>query len=182
MREGAAVPRVSILGMGNVLLGDNGFGPFTVELFRCEYECGPEVEIADLGTPGLDLSPYLYGREWVILVDALIAEGNPGTVRACPVSEFLGSRARLRLTDHDAGLQESLAQLRLEGRAPSEVIVIGVIPEACVYGKGISQSVAAAASPAVDHICHLLLERGFDCRRRSHALQPRIWCCLADSI
>ena len=57
-------PRVSVVGIGNVLLGDDGFGPLAVEMFRCEYECSPNVEIFDLGTPGLDLAPYLYAGTW----------------------------------------------------------------------------------------------------------------------
>ena len=51
------VPRVSVIGLGNILLGDDGFGPCAVEMFRCKYECGPDVEILDLGTPGVDLAP-----------------------------------------------------------------------------------------------------------------------------
>jgi len=51
MRGNPANPRVSIIGLGNVLLGDDGFGCLAVEVFRCEYECNPEVEIIDLGTP-----------------------------------------------------------------------------------------------------------------------------------
>ncbi len=43
---------VSVIGLGNVFLGDDGFGPLAVETFRCQYACGPEVEVLDLGTPG----------------------------------------------------------------------------------------------------------------------------------
>jgi len=127
--QNSIAPRVSIIGLGNVLLGDDGFGPFTVELLRTQYECGPEVEIIDLGTPGLDLAPYLYGKYLVIIVDAVSAEGKPGTVRTYRESDFLDCQAPLRLTDHDSGLQESLARVRLVGRGPSEVRVVGVIPE-----------------------------------------------------
>ncbi len=67
---------VSVIGLGNVFLGDDGFGPLAVETFRCQYACGPEVEVLDLGTPGLDLAPYLYGRKLVVIVDAVHANGN----------------------------------------------------------------------------------------------------------
>jgi hypothetical protein len=53
--------------------------------------------------------------------------------------------------------------------------VIGVIPEGCEYGKGISSRAVAAASVAIDHIVRLLSARGFDCQRRSQSLQPRVW-------
>ncbi len=175
MRTDPATPRVSIIGLGNVLLGDDGFGCLAVEVFRCEYECGAEVEIIDLGTPGLDLAPYLYGRDLVVIVDAVTADGKPGTVGTYRESDFLGSRAELRLTDHDPGLQESLAQLRLAGCGPSEVVVVGVIPESCVFGAGISSAVLAASSLALDTITRILLERGFAWRRRPHPEQPKLW-------
>jgi len=174
MRDSASSP-VSVIGLGNVLLGDDGFGSMTVEVFRCAYECGPEVEIIDLGTPGLDLAPFLYGRDVVVIVDAVAAEGQPGTVRTYAESELLDFRAQLRLTDHDPGLQECLAQLRLVGRGPSEVIVVGVIPERCAFGEGISRTVLAATPLAIDSIIRVLLERGLDCRKRPQPDRPKLW-------
>jgi hydrogenase maturation protease len=163
--------RILIVGLGNVFMGDDGFGPLTVEVFRCAYECSPEVEIIDLGTPGLDLAPYLYGRDLVLMVDVVQAEGEPGTLRTYREADFLGNQARLRLTDHDPGLQESLEQLRLIDRAPAKLIVIGVIAQSCVFGKRISQGVVAATSGAIAHIVRLLLQHGAHCRRRQEPLQ-----------
>ena len=93
MTPNSIEPRVAIIGLGNVLLGDDGFGPFAVEVFRTQYECGPEIEIIDLGTPGLDLGPYLYGKDWVVIVDAVSAEGEPGTVRTYSEGEFLNGQS-----------------------------------------------------------------------------------------
>ena len=175
MNESSLAARAAVIGLGNVLLGDDAFGPFTIELFRSEYECGPEVEVIDLGTPGLDLAPYLYGKDLVIIVDAVNAEDKPGTVRTYGESDFSESQVHLRLTDHDPGLQESLAHLRLVGCAPREVTVIGVIPEACVFGEGISSRAVGAAPVAIEHIIRSLWQHGFPCQKRSHALQPKLW-------
>jgi len=60
---GQPLRRIAVLGLGNVLLGDDGFGPMAVEMFRSLYECDSNVEILDLGTPGLDLAPYLYDAD-----------------------------------------------------------------------------------------------------------------------
>ena len=68
---GGGHPRILVAGLGNVLLGDDGFGSLVIEMFRCEYECSQDVEIIDLGTPGLDITPYLYGRDLVVIVDAV---------------------------------------------------------------------------------------------------------------
>ena len=167
--------RVCVIGLGNVLMGDDGFGPLAVERFRCDYECGWNVEILDLGTPGLDLAPYLFGADLVVIADAVQADEKPGTLSIYCEADLLARRAQLRLTDHDPGLQESLAHLRLSGETPSELIIVGVVPESCDFGTGISPSVLSACSVAVDNIARLLVERGINCSRRHAPLQPNLW-------
>src|SRR5271166_2904830 len=132
--------RACVIGLGNVLMGDDGFGPLAIEMFRCKYECAPNVEILDLGTPGLDLAPYLYGTDLVVIADAVQAEEKPGTLSIYCEADLLAHRARLHLTAHEPGLQESLAHLKLAGDIPSELIVVGVVPGSCEFGKGISSS------------------------------------------
>ena len=175
MSEANLSSRVSVLGLGNVFLGDDGFGPFIVESFRDRYICSPEIEIIDLGTPGLDLTPYLYDKDFVIIVDAVQAQGEPGTVRTYRESEFLGGTARLRLTDHDIGFEESLAKLRLVDGAPGELIILGVIPRSCNFGDGISSAVLSAASSAIDDIVRLLFYRGIRCQKRPAPFQSQPW-------
>ena len=65
--------------------------------------------------------------------------------------------------------------MRLAGETPSELIIVGVVPESCDFGKGISPSVLIASSVAVDNIARLLLERAIDCRRRHAPVQPNLW-------
>lgn len=175
MRQSTIVPRVSVLGLGNVLLGDDAFGPLTAEIFRTQFECRPEIEIMDLGTPGLDLAPYLYGRDLVILVDAVKADGEPGTVRIYRESDLSECAAHLRVTDHDPGLLESIAHLRLLGRAPLDLAIVGVIPESFLFGAGITSKISAAVAVAIDQIVRILLEHGVDAKQRSNPLQPRMW-------
>lgn len=177
---GCSQPRICVVGIGNVLLGDDGFGPLAVEMFRCGYECGPNVEILDLGTPGLDLAPYLYDTDLVVIVDAVHAEQKPGTLCVYCEADLLSRRAQLRLNAHDPGVQESLAQLRLAGHAPSELIIIGVVPESCTLGKGFSPSVLSTSSVAADNIARLLVERAIDCRRRDAPVQPNLWWLSGD--
>ena len=169
--------RIAVVGLGNDLLGDDGFGPLAVEMFRRLYECDSNVEILDLGTPGLDLAPYLYDTDLVVIADAIYPhkEEKPGTLRVYCEDDLGSSYAQLRLTSHDPGVQESLAQLRLAGHAPSEVIVVGVVPESCGLGKGISPSVLNTCLVAVDTIARLLVERSIDCRRRHDPVLSSLW-------
>jgi hydrogenase maturation protease len=158
-------------------LAMTAFGPLAVEMFRSLYECDSNVEILDLGTPGLDLGPYLYDTDLVVIADAVHPreEETPGTLCVYCDDDLGLSQAQLRLTSHDPGVRESLAQLRLAGHAPSEVIVVGVVPESCAVGKGISLSVLNTCLLAVDSIARLLVERSIDCRRRRDPLQRSLW-------
>jgi len=171
----SAPRRVCVIGLGNVLMGDDGFGPLAVERFRCEYECGPNVEVLDLGTPGLDLAPYLFGTDLLVIADAVNANEKPGTLSVYCEADLVAHRAQLRLTDHDPGLQESLAHLRLSGESPSELIIVGSVPESCEFGRGISAAVLRASSIAVESIAGLLIERGIHCSRRHAALPANLW-------
>ena len=166
---------VSIIGLGNVFLGDDGFGPLAVETFRCQYECGSNVEVLDLGTPGLDLAPYLYGRKLVIIIDAVHANVPPGTLSVFCERDFVSSRASLRITGHDPGLWDTLTHLRLADCGPSELIVIGVAPESCCFGEGVSDGMLSLASEAAEAVAQLLVCLGVICVRRHATPQPELW-------
>jgi hydrogenase maturation protease len=167
--------RVAVIGLGDVLLGDDAFGPLTIEFFRCGYQCGSNVQVLDLGTPGMELTPYLDGRKLVVVLDAVRAELPPGTLSILREDEFVYRRARLRLSDNDSILWRSLAQLGRVGRAPAEVLVVGVTPESCGLGAGVSPDVLGTAWDAADAVGRLLVDRGIRCCRRTPAAEPDLW-------
>jgi hydrogenase nickel insertion protein HypA len=146
-----------------------------VETFRCQYECGPNVEVLDLGTPGLDLAPYLYGRNLIVIIVAVHANVPPGTLSVFCEHDFVSSRASLRITGHDPGLWDTLTHLRLADSGPAELIVMGVAPGFCRFGEGISDSMLNLASEAAGSIAQLLVRRRVICVRRHAAAQPDLW-------
>jgi hydrogenase maturation protease len=166
---------VCVIGLGNVFLGDDGFGPLAIETFRCEYEYPSTVEVSDLGTPGLDLAPYLYDQQLVIVVDAVHSDTAVGTLSIFHEEDFLSHRAKLRITGHDPGLWDSLAHLRLAGHAPSEVIILGVNPESCEFAEGISDGISSTASQAAAMIAQALAEHGIHCVLRQPADTLNLW-------
>jgi len=166
---------VSVIGLGNVFLGDDGFGPLAIETFRCEYECPPSVEVLDLGTPGLDLAPYLYDKELIIVVDTVHSDAAVGTLSIFHEEDFLSHKAKLRITGHDPGLWDALAHLRLAGHAPSELIVLGVNPESCEFAEGISEAVSSTAVQAAAMITHALTDRGIVCVPRRPPAVLKLW-------
>ncbi len=164
-----------VIGLGNVLLGDDGLGPLVIERLRAEYECGPDVDIVDLGTPGLDLTPYLSDASLVVCVDAVLADGEPGSLHIYTEGDLFNRRASLRLNAHDPGILESLMPLRLSGLGPSEFVLVGVVPQACQLGEGFSSTILTASTEALLTVARLLLSRGFPCQPRKISFQPNLW-------
>ena len=151
---------IYLLGLGNVLMGDDGFGPAAVRAFESEYETGPDVEVVDLGTPGLDLSPWLFDIDRVIIVDTVNIDAVPGTVRVYDKAGLLKYPPGPRVGPHDPGLKEALHTAELAGRAPNEVTLIGVKPSSTNMDLELTRPVGAAVPDAIERIADTL--RGWD--------------------
>src|SRR5436853_927958 len=108
-------------------MGDDGLGPAAVRAFEAEYVVPPEVEVVDLGTPGLDLLPWLADVDRVILVDTVKSDRPPGTVRLYDKADIMRHAPMQRIGPHDPGVKDALFALEFAGRAPREVLLIGVV-------------------------------------------------------
>jgi len=131
---------VLILGIGNLLLSDEGVG---VHAVRClaQQQLPPGVEILDGGTSGADLVDHLEGRTKVVVIDAASGDGPPGTVYRCEASELLEQEGSLSL--HEFGLADSLHMAERLGCAPQRVVVLGVQPATMEPGLELSPEVAS---------------------------------------
>jgi hydrogenase maturation protease len=167
--------RVGIYGLGNVLMGDDALGPYVIEVLRATYDMPEEVTVADLGTPGLDLAPYVTGFDALILVDTVQAKGEPGDVRAYRLHEILAHPPGPRLSPHDPGVKESLLLASVIGEGPGEVLLVGVIPEGTSTGIGLSRPVWQAVPVVLGAVVAELRRLGLDVRIREHLQAPRIW-------
>ncbi len=119
---------IRILGVGNILVEDDGLGPYAVRVLESEYELPENVEIQDVGTPGLDFAPYLDGATAVIVVDTVTADGPPGSLHRYDKDQLLTAPIPDRTNPHQPGLRETLMACELTDSAPDEVILIGVVP------------------------------------------------------
>jgi hydrogenase maturation protease len=128
-----------VLGLGNILLSDEGVGVRVVEsMERMNLPHG--VELFDGATAGLDLLDAIAGRRKVIVIDAMQGDLGPGTVlRLGP--EDLASPAGPGLSLHEVGLLEALAAAGRLGIAPEEVVILGVKPKDCSYGLALSPEI-----------------------------------------
>ncbi len=116
-----------VLGIGNVLMGDDGVGVRSVEAFERLYSTGPGIECLDGGTAGSKLADILSGFTHAVIVDAVKDGQRPGSIRHLKSDDILKGDPTLT-TAHGVGVRELLALAAFEGRAP-ETAVIGVVPE-----------------------------------------------------
>jgi hydrogenase maturation protease len=166
---------IRVLGLGNVLMSDDGFGPFVVRVLEATYECPPGVDFVDAGTPGLDLTPFLLDAEAVIFVDTVTSRGEPGEIRIYDRDAILKVPPQTRTGGHDPALKEALLTVAATGGGPSSVTLVGVIPEWIATGVTLSPRLEAAVGPAIKAILQALADRGVHVVRKAHPQVPHIW-------
>jgi len=130
----------------------------------------------DLGTPGLDLVPYVVtATRALIIVDTVHADGDPGDLRRYVRADLLRAAPSPRMSPHDPGVGEALLAGELEGTGPDYVLLVGVIPESVEPGLGLTTSVAAAVQPAINEVCRELERLGAPARERAEPRVARSW-------
>jgi len=156
---------VLVLGLGNLLRRDEGLGIRAMERLRACYALPAAVQLVDGGTLGLELLSYLEGAERVLILDAALTDGPPGTLlRAAgdQVPAFFG----MRTSPHEIALADLLAVTKLRGTEPHELVVWGMQPAALELGWELSEPVAAHLDALVDAAAAELQHWGLVVKRR----------------
>ncbi|HET7866733.1 MAG TPA: HyaD/HybD family hydrogenase maturation endopeptidase [Burkholderiaceae bacterium] len=147
MSPGAAI---TVLGLGNLLWADEGFGVRCVEALQQRYEFGAPVQLIDGGTQGLYLIQHVQQAGRLLIFDAIDYGLPPGTLKQVQnedVPRFMGAR---KMSLHQTGFQEVLMLALLTGQYPREVLLIGCQPEALDdYGGSLRPVVRGALEDAL---------------------------------
>lgn len=155
-----------ILGLGNILLGDDGAGVVAVEQLAKRYDVPDGVRVLDGGTLGLSLLPYLVDAEQAILVDAVQADAPPGSLVRL-VGEDVAHASMQRLSVHQIGVADLLDGARLLGQLPPELVLVGVVPESVELRFGLSTPVAEAMDGLVCRVVAEAARLGQQLKERS---------------
>jgi len=129
-----------LIGLGNILMRDEGVGVHAVNAVKERFEVPPELEIIDGGTAGLDLLPFFEGRDRVLLVDAVDFGEEPGFIGEL-VNEAIPARfGKSKASLHHLGLAEVLALAQLQDLLPREICLIGIQPQALKPGLELTEA------------------------------------------
>lgn len=179
--------RIGILGLGSVLMGDDALGPYAVELIESRWRFPPEVSVLDAGTPGPDLVDYLIDLDAVIVVDTVRsasmagASDPPGALRLYRREEVMALPTSPRTSPHDPDLRQALLTAELAGRAPAEVLLVGVVPERVELGTELSPSARESLSAVESVVVAELRRLGVEPERRVRPRGAHVWWERGDS-
>jgi hydrogenase maturation protease len=144
-------PKTLVLGVGNQLLSDEGFGVQVVTKLINEFQFPDDVRVLDGGTLGLELLVYLEGIENLILVDAVEADQPPGTLirlEGDEVPTFLTQK----ISPHQYGIPDLLQAARLRDIQPKNIVLWGVQPATVRLGLNLSELVEPQTDLAIQMI------------------------------
>jgi hydrogenase maturation protease len=140
-----------ILGLGNVLLADDGVGPAAVARLQRDFEAPAGVQVADGGTLGLSLLALIGESDHVILVDAVRHDAAAGALVRIEGDE-VAPAVRERLSPHQVGVADLLDAARLAGCYPLSVTLLGLVPESIDLSMERSAAVQSGMNALVEAI------------------------------
>ena len=146
---------IVLLGVGNILLTDEGFGVHVVNQLREDYVFNPPITIIDGGTMGMELLTYMRGMTKLLLVDAINGGDLPGTVYEFPHEE-MNHYFTEAISVHEVGMQDILRIRALQEDPLEDAVVIGVEPESLELGLDLSETTQAVVEDVKKRILAVL--------------------------
>jgi len=151
---------ILVLGLGNILIQDEGIGVRVVERLVEHYQIPADVDVLDGGTAGLALYDDIVGRKHLVVVDAIDNRCEPGTLitlRGDEVPSFF----RNKVSPHQMALSDILAALEIMGEKPAEVVVIGIQPKDLGTGLEMSDLIGNQIDILVQQVVDELRRLGY---------------------
>ena len=155
-----------VLGLGNPLCQDDGVGVVAITRLLERWSPGPGVRVMEGGTLGLWLLPLLESYRNVLLVDAIRADGEPGTLVRIEGEEVARAAAH-RLSVHQVGVGDLMDAAQLRGTLPPRLTLVGMVPEAVSLGLGLTPRVAQALPALIERVIETCAELGQPLRPRT---------------
>jgi len=152
-------PKTLILGVGNLLLSDEGVGIQVVERLKETYQFPENVQLLDGGTLGMNLLYYLEGVENLLLIDAVETGKAPGTLIRLE-GEEVPTFFSLKMSPHQMGVPDMLFAAKLTDLYPQTVVLWGVQPHKFDATLDLSPAVSAQMEPLMNNICQELAQWG----------------------
>jgi hydrogenase maturation protease len=147
--------KIGILGIGNLIVGDEGFGVHAIRYLEENYEFPDNVEIKDGGTAGIYMSPFLEECDPVLVIDVVDIDAEPGSMHYYSSEDVKAGKISTRMSPHQLGLLEILEICKLRDAAPEVLEFYCVVPKTLET----STELSAVVAPRVKEISDIVLKR-----------------------
>lgn len=144
--------KTTLIGLGNILMQDEGIGVHAIKALQERFLIPPELEVVDGGTAGLNLLPFLEGRDRVLFVDAVDFGQEPGFMGELANDAIPALFGKDKASLHHVGLAEVLALARLMEILPKEICLIGIQPQAMEPGLELTELLQEKLERLITHI------------------------------
>ena len=152
--------RILVLGVGNILLSDEGIGVRVIEALERRYVMPEGVDVMDGGTAGMELLEAMASRTHLIIVDAIVSrKSEPGELLILR-DEEVPVLFNNKISPHQLGLSDVLSALRFTGEFPDKITLVGVIPQSLEPNIGLTPTVEASLEPALQAVLAALQGSG----------------------
>lgn len=158
---------ICIIGVGNILMQDEGVGPKVAETLKKDYSFHPPIEIIDGGTLGLELLPYIEKYKKIMIIDVVDFGKEPGFIKVLRGDE-IPPYLKTKLSVHHVGVQDLLEVARLMGYMPEELVLVGIQPENIDLGLDLTPVVAGKLNELTKEILEILKRWGIKCVSQCH--------------
>nr|WP_246194690.1 HyaD/HybD family hydrogenase maturation endopeptidase [Allochromatium palmeri] len=141
--------------MGNLLLGDEGVGVHVLRRLECDYSFEPAITLVDGGTSGLDLLPLFADHRRILMIDAIALDAPPGHIAVFRDAD-IRSVLNHKLSVHHLGVSDLLALVQLLDYGPTEIVLVGIVPECLELTLDLSSPVTAAIPAVIEQVGSIL--------------------------
>jgi hydrogenase maturation protease len=159
--------KIGILGIGNLIVGDEGFGVHTVRYLEEHYEFPEEVLLRDGGTAGIYMSPFLEECDPVLVIDVVDIDAEPGSMHYYSSEDVKAGKISTRMSPHQLGLLEILEICKLRDAAPETLEFYCVVPKKLETSTELSDVVAPRVKEISDIVLKRLAELGVEVTART---------------
>ncbi|MBT3047776.1 MAG: HyaD/HybD family hydrogenase maturation endopeptidase [Candidatus Thiodiazotropha sp.] len=160
--------KVLVIGMGNVLMQDEGIGVRAVEELEQRYHIPDGVEVVDGGTTGMELFEPMRGASSLVIADAVNTGAAYGSLVRI-ANEEIPAFFQTKLSNHQLGISDLLALLALKGETPEQVTIVGMVPHSLENRLGLTPEAAEGLEAMVQMLVEELAALGIALEPRSRA-------------
>lgn len=159
--------RVVVMGVGNILMSDEGVGVHAVTALAERYDLPEDVEVIDAGTSGMDCLDRIADADLLLIADCVRSKDKaPGTITRL-ADDQINAWFKTKISPHQVGLSDVLAACNFHGMSPKKVVLVGVQPQSFETSMELTPAVAAVLPELLERLAAEVAAMGIGVTRKA---------------